>query len=181
MRIHWILNTTNPGKMAEFQQLFAKKGLHLTGQQVDIQEIDADPLTVIIHKASVIDEHVLVDDTSLDIDRAAVGIHVRWLLSHLPQYVGRKALCRVLLAYRSQGLVRVFEGKVRGTIVEPKGTGGFGFDPCFRPEDHALTLAEDKPDSVNPRSLAVDALISNSPITIVPPLTEWLGPWQHGK
>jgi XTP/dITP diphosphohydrolase len=36
--------------------------------------------------------------------------------------------------------VKLFEGRVRGTLVEPRGDGGFGFDPIF--EHEGTTFAE---------------------------------------
>ncbi|MEF8800367.1 MAG: non-canonical purine NTP pyrophosphatase [Halolamina sp.] len=36
--------------------------------------------------------------------------------------------------------VKLFEGRVRGTMVEPRGEGGFGFDPIF--ERNGATFAE---------------------------------------
>lgn len=36
--------------------------------------------------------------------------------------------------------VKLFEGRVRGTMVEPRGEGGFGFDPIF--EHEGKTFAE---------------------------------------
>ena len=36
--------------------------------------------------------------------------------------------------------VKLFEGQVRGTLVEPRGDGGFGFDPIF--EHNGTTFAE---------------------------------------
>jgi XTP/dITP diphosphohydrolase len=36
--------------------------------------------------------------------------------------------------------VKLFEGRVRGTLVEPRGEGGFGFDPIF--EHEGTTFAE---------------------------------------
>ncbi|MFW5935078.1 MAG: non-canonical purine NTP pyrophosphatase [Halolamina sp.] len=36
--------------------------------------------------------------------------------------------------------VKLFEGRVRGTLVEPHGEGGFGFDPIF--EHEGTTFAE---------------------------------------
>ena len=65
MKSHWILNTSNQGKRSEFQRLFAQHGLSLTTQQIDLKEIDSDPVTVVVHKASQLEEEVLVEDTSL--------------------------------------------------------------------------------------------------------------------
>ncbi len=40
-----------------------------------------------------------------------------------------------------------FEGKVFGTVVwPPRGTNGFGYDPMFIPDGHALTFGELNPD-----------------------------------
>ena len=40
------------------------------------------------------------------------------------------------------GHTETFEGKVFGVIVEPRGTAGFGYDPCFLPDGHARTFGE---------------------------------------
>lgn len=41
------------------------------------------------------------------------------------------------------GHLEEFEGVVEGTLVwPPRGAKGFGYDPMFRPEDHAKTFAE---------------------------------------
>jgi XTP/dITP diphosphohydrolase len=41
------------------------------------------------------------------------------------------------------GHVEEFEGRVDGTLVwPPRGEKGFGYDPMFRPDGHALTFGE---------------------------------------
>jgi XTP/dITP diphosphohydrolase len=41
------------------------------------------------------------------------------------------------------GHQELFEGRVFGEIVEaPRGAGGFGYDPIFRPDGHAKTFGE---------------------------------------
>jgi XTP/dITP diphosphohydrolase len=176
---HLKLNTSNKGKLEEFQRLFAKYGITLDAQETDLPEIDADPVTVVVHKASQLQEGVIAEDTSLNIEGANVGINVRWLLENLPNHIGTKAEWRTLLAYKKGGLVYVFEGRVNGTIVQPRGTGGFGFDPFFLPDNAQQTLAESKPDSVNARAKAVEALVNGTPVAIFPPRASWTGPWQE--
>jgi inosine/xanthosine triphosphate pyrophosphatase family protein len=177
----WILNTSNQGKKREFERLFAQYEISLEAQQHDLHEIDADLLTVVVHKASQLGDGILVEDTSLEIEGASVGVNVRWLLEHLSQYVGRKAEWRTLLAYQKSGLIYVFEGKIRGTIVSPRGKEGFGFDPFFLPDNSTLTLAEAKPDDFNARAKAVEALVHGRIFSSLPPITHWDGPWQeHG-
>ncbi|MDE3175704.1 MAG: RdgB/HAM1 family non-canonical purine NTP pyrophosphatase [Pseudomonadota bacterium] len=41
------------------------------------------------------------------------------------------------------GHVETFEGRVDGDLVfPPRGTAGFGYDPCFKPDGHARTFGE---------------------------------------
>lgn len=174
----WKLNTSNLGKFEEFKCLFSKYGYCLETTHIDLKEIDADSLTVIVHKVGQLEENVLVDDTSLEIEGASVGIHVRWLLEHLSEYVGRKADWKVLLAYRQGGQVFIYKGSLSGTIVEPKGTSGFGFDPIFLPDDATETLAQSKPDQFNARAKAVENLIKGEVWMVHPVLKQWNGPWQ---
>jgi inosine/xanthosine triphosphate pyrophosphatase family protein len=175
---HIVLNTSNKGKENEFRRLFALYGISLEVKHKDLHEIDADHLTVCAHKASQLEENILVEDTSLEIEEACVGVNVRWLLESLSQYIGKKAVWRTLLAYQENGLIYIFEGKVTGVIVQSKGKGGFGFDPFFLPDNSTLTLAEDKPDSVNARAKAIEAFVERRLFSIVSPLINWEGPWQ---
>ncbi len=178
MKKTWTLNSSNQGKLHEFEQLFAKHGITLFSSTQDLKEIQADPITVVVHKASQMGEEILVEDTSLDIEGEEVGINVRWLLDHLPAFVGRKARWRALLAYLKKGSVYVYEGVVDGVIVPPRGKGGFGFDPVFLPNTSEQTLAEAKPSHVNARAKVVEALLQDKPIAVVPPIKRWDGPWQ---
>jgi len=174
----WHLNTSNLGKLTEFQRLFAKYDMILLSTHFDLHEVEADPITVVAHKASQLDDLIIVEDTSLDIEGASVGVNVRWLIDHLEDYIGRKAVWTVLLAYHQRDDVFIFKGEVRGMIVPSRGEMGFGFDPVFLPEGSNQTLAESKPDEVNARALAVDALIQGHLHCIEKAIHEWEGPWQ---
>ncbi len=164
--------------MREFKRLFAAFQISLASTHTDLKEIEADPVSVVAHKASQLEDGILVEDTSLDIEGASVGVNIRWLLDHIHQYVGHTAEWRTLLAYQKDGLIYVYEGKVRGTIVQPRGEGGFGFDPFFLPDNSTCTLAQAKPDTVNARAKAVEALIQGVVLVVVPSITHWEGPWQ---
>ncbi len=174
----FALNTSNKGKLAEFQRLFAKYGAKLAATEIDLKEIKADPMTVVVHKASQLGEGVLVEDTSLDVEGAEVGIDVKWLLHHLREFEGRRAHWRVLLAYREGDWVFVYEGCVDGTIVPNRGKEGFGFDPVFLPVGAELTLAQEKPDEVNARAKAVEALLQGKPVARLAAIRDWKGEWQ---
>lgn len=174
----WKLNTSNPGKLEEYQRIFSANGYSLVVTDIDLREIDADPISVIIHKASQMGDDVLVEDTSLDVEGSDVGVNVRWLLEHLSSLIGRRARWCVYLAYQRESVVFVYEGVVYGTIVEAKGSNGYGFDPVFLPDGSEETLGQNKPDAVNARWQAAQALFENTPCAVAPVLKEWDGPWQ---
>lgn len=55
--------------------------------------------------------------------------------------------CALSLAW-PDGHVETFEGHVHGTLVwPPRGHKGFGYDPMFVPEDHAISFGEMDPDA----------------------------------
>jgi XTP/dITP diphosphohydrolase len=80
-------------------------------------------------------------------------------LAKLLDEVGRQDDRRVVyvceIAYVSEGGEEsIFEGRCEGTLAtEPRGTGGFGYDPAFIPEDTGpgdeRTMAELSPDEKN--------------------------------
>ncbi len=177
---NYKLNTSNPGKLKEFQCFFSEHGLELEVSKVDLDEVDADPLTVIVHKASQMDEGILVEDTSLDVEGADIGVNVRWLIEDLEQYLGRKAIWTVLLAHRLKNEVYVYKGEIIGQIVRPVNmNNGFGFDPYFLPEGATKTLSEEKLSHVNARALAVENFINKKPFVISDPIYNWDGKWQE--
>lgn len=175
----FYLNTSNQGKLAEFQRLFALHGSAIEASYHDLAEIDADPIQVVAHKASQLDENVIVEDTSLDIEGASVGVNIRWLLDHLSEHVGRKAEWTVYLAFRRDNEVHIYQGKLTGTIVHSRGEKGFGFDPVFLPDGTEKTLAESKPDIFNARAQAVENLIKGNLYKKHPAIKNWNGPWQR--
>jgi len=176
------LNTSNPGKSKEFKCFFQAHGIQLKITTIDLPEIIADPLSVVVHKASIINNgqgDIIVEDTSLEIVGEKVGIHIKKMLSHLDQLVGKDAIWTVLLAFRHKDWVYVSKGEVKGKIVETRGISGFGFDPYFVPQGSNKTLAEEKSNKFSARALAVRALVENNFIAIQPPIVDWKGEWQN--
>jgi XTP/dITP diphosphohydrolase len=98
---------------------------------------------------------VLGEDSGLEVDglggrpgvesaRFARGEHVGRLLAELDGVEDRRAryVCE-LVAVSPEGEEQRGTGVLKGRIVdEPRGTGGFGFDPIFVPEDEEQTVAE---------------------------------------
>jgi XTP/dITP diphosphohydrolase len=59
-----------------------------------------------------------------------------------PERRGAEFVCVLVLAGPGGG-ERCFEGRCAGRLAdEPRGTGGFGYDPLFVPEGFDATLAE---------------------------------------
>ena len=58
-----------------------------------------------------------------------------------------KFVCALALAW-PDGHVESFQGEVHGTISwPPRGDKGFGYDPIFVPDGHAMTFAEMEPQA----------------------------------
>jgi XTP/dITP diphosphohydrolase len=121
----------------------------------------------------------LADDTGLEV--AALdgrpGVHTarfagpdatpddnkRKLLDVLDGVDDRRARFRTVVALVDDaGQVHTFEGVCEGTITPaPRGNGGFGYDPLFRPDGHEQTFAEMPPaakNEISHRRKALDAL-----------------------
>lgn len=75
--------------------------------------------------------------------------------------------CVIALSFpdgdRHAGEDLIEEGEMRGSIIhEPRGTGGFGYDPIFTPDGYALTSAEISPelkDQLSHRGRAMRAIV----------------------
>ena len=85
-------------------------------------------------------------------------------------HLGAHFACAMAIALPG-GEDRVVEGRVDGSLVrEPRGDGGFGYDPIFLPDGHDLTTAEmpaAEKHAISHRGRALRAL--------VPVLRELLG------
>jgi len=175
----WKLNTSNKIKLAELNRLFADRGWKILSTNIDLHEIDADPIKVVVHKASQIGEQILVEDTSLEIDGADVGVNLKWMTNRLTEHIGKKAKWIVLLAYRVEDIVVIHQGMIPGKIVSPQ--GGTDFEAVFLPDGASETLAQSKPDCFNARAVAVQSLLEAPPAAIEPVITSWEGSWQPSK
>jgi XTP/dITP diphosphohydrolase len=87
------------------------------------------------------------------------------LLREAPAGSGLAYVCAIALVDPARGEERVFEGRCTGTLsAEPRGSGGFGYDPAFVPDDLAYgrTMAELAPAekaAISHRGRAARALL----------------------
>ena len=174
------INTSNKGKIGEFQRMFNQFGYELDSTNIDLKEIIASHDEVVAHKASSLGEGILVEDTSLEIEgKEEEGINIKWILSNMGEFIGKKATWIVLLGIMQGEKVNLYKGVTEGEIVEPSGEGGFGFDPIFRPIGSEKTLAQEKKDETSARFRAIKNLCESNIYKSVDPIKEWKGKWQN--
>src|SRR5687767_5193320 len=122
-RKSWTINTSNQMKVNELTRHFGKE-YKLTIINNDLKEIKADSYTVAAHKAYQAGLNILVDDASLDVEGADIGINLRWKIPELeknPKLRGRVANWATLLAYQpNEEMILIFRGAVKGKIIEPR-------------------------------------------------------------
>jgi XTP/dITP diphosphohydrolase len=155
-----IFVTTNEHKRREVQEIL---GFQLERADLDLPEIQAiEPAEVAANKARAAREAlgrpglpVLVEDSGLMVDvwDGFPGALTKWLMQSvgnegLLRMLGpgedrsARAVCVVALA-ETDGRVRTFRGEVPGALaLEPRGAGGFGYDPVFVPGWSSMTYAE---------------------------------------
>lgn len=86
------------------------------------------------------------------------------LLTELADKNNRNAQFKTVIALNYKGTQQLFTGIAKGTITSEKtGTGGFGYDPIFQPEEYKQTFAELSPiikNEISHRGKATQQLIN---------------------
>jgi len=160
VKVKPVFVTSNENKLREAAEIL---GLDLDRADVDVPEIQSlDFGEVAAAKALAVREAlgsppypVIVDDSGLAV--VAWGGFPGPLTKWLMKSVGNAGLLRMLDAeddrsacaictvavVDERGAIQIFRGVVEGEIsCEPRGKGGFGFDPIFVPEGKTRTYAE---------------------------------------
>ena len=89
------------------------------------------------------------------------------LIAEAPPGSALTYVCVIALVDPRTGEESLFEGRCTGTMADaPRGTGGFGYDPIFVPDDRddGRTMAELTPaekDAISHRGRAARALLSH--------------------
>ena len=162
-RLTLVLATANPDKVSEIEAILASEALHLLPRPAGVEEVEETGQTLHDNarlKARALvaatGTAAVADDTGLEVDAlggapgvvsaryagedATYGDNVDKLLRELAVRPGaggsRRARFRtVALAAFPDGTEVAAEGVVEGWIAgEPKGSGGFGYDPVFVPD-----------------------------------------------
>jgi len=179
MRQRIVLASNNPGKVREFNQLLSETELEVVPQSAfSVPEIEETGLSFVenaILKARNASQHTglpaIADDSGLEVDAldGAPGIYsARYAgsgasdldnlekLLHALQDVDdeqRSARFQCLMVYMRHArdpTPRIFQGTWEGSILrEPRGSGGFGYDPVFLVPEMNSASAELPPDVKN--------------------------------
>lgn len=174
MGMELVLATRNPGKVRELSQMLAPLGYEVVSldRYPGVPEIVEDGATFkdnAVKKAATVARHTgrlaLADDSGLEVDYlgGAPGVHsarfaggghndrannekLLKLLSGVPAEK-RSARFRCVVAVATpEGRVFTAEGTCEGIITtEPRGEGGFGYDPLFLVPEYGKTFAELEP------------------------------------
>ncbi|GAB3962093.1 non-canonical purine NTP diphosphatase [Spirosoma harenae] len=90
--------------------------------------------------------------------------NIEKLLTKLSDNTNRKARFVTIFTLVLQGVEHQFEGFIEGQILAaPRGTGGFGYDPVFLPDDYDRTFAEmsiEEKNGMSHRSRALAKMIA---------------------
>lgn len=151
----------------------------MVNQKVDLPELqgEIDEISRLKCKeaARIIRGPVIVEDTSLCFNSLGglPGPYIKWFLDKLGPdglfkmlagWEDKSAFAVCTFAYSPGGEndhVVLFQGKTAGTIVEPRGTRDFGWDPCFQPDGYNQTYGEmtkEEKNKISHRSQALNKL-----------------------
>jgi inosine triphosphate pyrophosphatase len=155
--------TGNKKKLEEVQQILASGDelpFEITNCKIDLPELQGDPLEIAAEKcrlaAKEVSGPVMTEDTSLCFNalNGMPGPYIKWFLEQcghdglnkmLDGFEDRSAYAQTVVAFTSgpDADVQVFDGRTHGTIVRPRGSLDFGWDPIFEPnEGEGKTYAE---------------------------------------
>jgi XTP/dITP diphosphohydrolase len=173
-----LIASNNPGKAAEYRALLAAAGWEIVaprdiGLRLEVEEPGADYAENARIKAIAFAQAsglvALADDSGIEVDAlggapgplsarfggedAGDEQRVALLLERLAGVPPEKRSARfrcVIAVARPEGEVSLFEGRCEGQVAdEPRGEGGFGYDPVFLLPERGLTMAELSPDEKN--------------------------------
>jgi XTP/dITP diphosphohydrolase len=177
-----LIATTNPGKIVEIRSLLAELPYSVVGlgdlnanipspEETGATFAENALLKAVYYRENSAGLLTLADDSGLLVDAlgGAPGIHsaryagknassaemVAKLLSDMQAVPIESRTARFVcaIALAEDGMQRVFEASCDGIIAfEPRGVGGFGYDPVFIDAELGLTFAEIPPESKAQRS-----------------------------
>ena len=182
-----VFATNNPHKLDEIREITNGKlrilGLNDINCHEEIEETGNTLEENALIKARFVKEkygyNCFADDTGLGVDalEGAPGVYsaryagegcsfadnMNKLLAALQGIEHRTAQFRTVIALVLNGKEYLFDGVIKGTIIEDKrGNTGFGYDPIFMPDGYDKTFAElgnEVKNNISHRALAMKKLV----------------------
>lgn len=183
-----VFVTNNPHKLEEIRNIVKGEveilSLADIGCDVDIPENEPTLEGNAMSKARFIKEKYgydcFADDTGLEVEALGgkPGVHsaryapgtshdsqanMKYLLENLKDKSNRKARFKTVIALIREGKETLVEGIVEGEILSsPRGEGGFGYDPVFKPAESSKTFAEmsgEEKNKISHRGRATEKLL----------------------
>jgi len=174
-----VLASSNPGKLAEFNDLLADSGLCFEAQSAyDVVDVEETGLTFVEnallkarHASRISGRPALADDSGLCVDhlRGGPGLYsARFSGNHGDHAANNAKLLQelngvpeeqrgafficvlVLVQHAEDPAPLIAEGRWYGRVLtEQRGTHGFGYDPLFLPDGETVSAAELAPGLKN--------------------------------
>jgi inosine triphosphate pyrophosphatase len=152
----------NKNKIIEVNRISKNMKCSFEHYNLDLEEIQGTPIDIINRKCEKVMElsndmcdSYIVEDVSLCFNalNGLPGPYIKWFLENigcqkiynlLDTYSDKGAYALCLLAYYDSNTqkTRIFEGKISGYIVNPRGNRNFGWDCIFQPNNCNLTFGE---------------------------------------
>ncbi|PCI28593.1 MAG: non-canonical purine NTP pyrophosphatase [SAR324 cluster bacterium] len=178
-----LMITGNAGKAEEFQELLQIKALDFSFKSLPLHEIQSLDIEEIgdyktreafkFQKEIEGFDAVLTDDTALSCSglNGLPGPLIKWFLQSMDaegifnlvkeKEHAAQVTCLLTLGFPKTKQCKQFKGVVKGQLVPPRGTLGFGWDSIFLPENSQQTYAEtclEEKNQTSHRALAVEQL-----------------------
>lgn len=183
-----VFATNNPNKLKEVQEMLSDHIELVSLKDIGCFEDIPETASTLEGNAKIKADHItnkygydcFADDTGLEVDslNGEPGVYsARYggeeknaeknmdkLLINLKGKSDREAQFRTIVTLNLNGKSYDFEGVCKGEIIkERSGSGGFGYDPIFKPNGYDETFAEmssDEKNKISHRGLAIQKLVS---------------------
>eukprot|EP00386_Alphamonas_edax_P004484 GDKI01014152.1.p1 GENE.GDKI01014152.1~~GDKI01014152.1.p1 ORF type:complete len:286 (-),score=78.77 GDKI01014152.1:21-878(-) len=168
--------TGNKRKLEETQLLLGDDLVELRSIDIDLPEIQEQPIEVALEKARTAyamsgHKALIVEDSSFDINALGgmPGPYIKWFLDSagsdkmfdmMYKFEDKSAIVRTTYAYYDGKTLDAFVGEVNGTIVAPRGSIRM-FDSIFVPDGYDQTFVEmdrDLHNAISARAMVMPKL-----------------------
>jgi len=182
-----VFATNNLHKLKEVQEMLSNTIKVLSLKDIGCFEDVEETETTLEGNARLKADHItnnygydcFADDTGLEVDAldGKPGVfsaryggehgnsekNMQKLLKELHGKANRKAQFRTAVALNLENKQYLFEGICEGKILAKKtGTGGFGYDPIFKPTEASTSFAEmnsEEKNKISHRGIAIQKLV----------------------